>query len=136
MSRAFSEARPSRPRSALVALTLLLLCLGTPVLGQGQTDADKRIEELEKQLEQIKADLSAGEDVTARVEALEEALEEIKTELAGAEAQRGGGGRNAGGHDRGRVIRGAEQEGACGERDASSWECKERRTPCRTTGSS
>jgi phosphate-selective porin len=66
----------------LTLLTIFLLCLGGPVFGQEQTDVSNRIDEMEKQLQQIKASLQDGDDVGARVDALEEALAQLKNEIS------------------------------------------------------
>jgi hypothetical protein len=80
----------------MMVFTALLVCFGAPVFGQTDADvqaADKKIEELEKQLQQIKASLQQGEDVGARIEALELELAKLKEGLAAADqAQAGPGG--------------------------------------------
>ena len=73
---------PARTKmgAILTVLAVSLVCFGTPVFGQ--TDAEKKIEELEKQLQQIKASLREGDDVGARIEALEKEFANLKEEIA------------------------------------------------------
>jgi hypothetical protein len=66
--------------AVLTVLAVFLVCFGSPAFGQ--TDAEKKIEELEKQLQQIKASLRDGDDVAARIEALEKEFAELKEEIA------------------------------------------------------
>jgi uncharacterized membrane-anchored protein YhcB (DUF1043 family) len=70
--------------AVLTVLAVSLVCFGAPVFGQEQTDAEKKIEELEKQLQQIKDSLSDGDDVAARIEALEKEFAKLKEEMASA----------------------------------------------------
>ena len=78
------KQRPVRVKigAVLAVLAVFLVCFGAPVFGQ--TDAEKKIEELEKQLQQIKASLRDGDDVGARIEALENEFAKLKQEMAGA----------------------------------------------------
>ena len=70
--------------AVLTVLAVSLVCFGAPVFGQEQTDAEKKIEELEKQLQQIKDSLRDGDDVGARIEALEKEFAKLKEEMASA----------------------------------------------------
>ena len=66
--------------SVLVLLSAVVVGTTTPVFAQA--DYDKKIEALEKTLEEIKAAARAGEDVNARIEALEEEFAKLKRQIA------------------------------------------------------
>ncbi len=60
-------------------LTVLLVGVGVPVLAE--TDIEKKIEELEKLLEEIKASIREGSEEDRRIQALEQELAKLKVTI-------------------------------------------------------
>ncbi len=82
-----TNTRPNRAHpkmgAAFIVLTVLLVGVGVPVLAE--TDIEKKIDELEKQLEEIKASIREGSEEDRRIQALEQELAKLIEEMRGPE---------------------------------------------------